>query len=95
MLEGSLEAKILFVSDFLRVNENAERVIFDENKRSIIVNAMNRAGIVASDYAFTVIHDSAPKNYDFNKFNLLERMEAQAKCKDIINSPISVSFICF
>lgn len=60
MFEGSTEAKILVVSDFLRVQENAERTVLAGERRSLIFNALHRAGIVDSEIALTVIHAAMP-----------------------------------
>lgn len=86
MLEGTTTAKVLFVSDFLRVAENAEHKVLAGERRDLIINALNRAGIVASDYAFTVIHPSAPPGFEsVKRFAVGQQMADREAAKQLIN----------
>jgi DNA polymerase I-like protein with 3'-5' exonuclease and polymerase domains/uracil-DNA glycosylase len=86
MFEGSKDAKILFVSDFLRVQENAEGQILSGERHDLLINALNRAGIVASEYAFTVIHPTAPVGFqDVRRFDEATRHVHYSACKKEIN----------
>ncbi len=60
MFEGNTEAKVLIVSDFLRIQENAEQTVLAGERKTLLQNALRRAGIVDSDVAWTVIHPSCP-----------------------------------
>lgn len=85
MYEGSLDAKILFVSDFLREKESAAGSVLAGERKDIIINALNSAGILASDYAFTVIHPNTVKNNKISGASRDERIAAQRACKELIN----------
>jgi uracil-DNA glycosylase len=60
MFEGSKDAKVLFISDFLRVNEQAEQRVLSGQRREILANACRRAGLAEGDCAYTVIHPVCP-----------------------------------
>jgi DNA polymerase I-like protein with 3'-5' exonuclease and polymerase domains len=86
MLEGSLSGiKILFVSDFLRPDENALGVVLNDQRKSLIVNALNRAGVPESDYAFTVMYPFMPPGLNLSNVNEDQRVLARIACKKIIN----------
>ncbi len=85
MFEGSFDAKILFVSDFLRSKEVEAGMVLAGERRDILINALNSAGVLASDYAFTVIHPSAAKGGKITGFDRDERIASQRKCKELIN----------
>lgn len=55
MHEGSANPKILFVSDFLRTKEKEQNLILAGERRDILVNALSSAGILASEYAMTIL----------------------------------------
>lgn len=57
MTEGDvLNAKILIVSDFQRTDEAYFHQVLSDRRREILVNALNRAGIPESQYAFVLIY---------------------------------------
>lgn len=85
MFEGSLDAKILFVSDFLRPKEVEAKAILIGERQDIIVNALQSVGILASDYAFTVIHPGQANGAKITSFSQQDRIDAQRACKDLIN----------
>lgn len=85
MFQGSKDAKVLFVSDFLRAKEvEAQEVLFGERK-DILVNALSSAGILASDYAMTVIHPEGVRANKITNFGQEQRAQAEAACKALIN----------
>lgn len=87
MLEGSNDAKILFVSDFLRIQEKAEHTILAGDRRTILVNALQRAGILEDDYAFTIIHPEAPPGcIDSNRFSEAEKLAHFKQAAERINN---------
>ena len=85
MFEGSKDAKILFVSDFLRSKEVESGSVLAGERRDILVNALNSAGVLASDYAFTTIHETAAKGNKVTGFDRDERIASQRRCKELIN----------
>lgn len=85
MLEGSKQAKILFVSDFLRVDENAFQVVLSDQRKALIVNAMNRAGVPESDYAFTVMYPFMPPAMNLSRADEDQKVLARLACKALIN----------
>lgn len=85
MFEGSKNAKVLFVSDFLRSKEIENNEILSGERRDILVNAMSAAGVLPSEYAFTVIHPNGAKGNKVSGFSQSERTLAQLNCKAIIN----------
>lgn len=85
MLEGSLTPKILFVSDFLRVDENALHQVLSDQRKALIVNAMNRAGVPESEYAFTVIYPFMPSGLNLANEDEDKKTLARIACKKLIN----------
>jgi DNA polymerase I-like protein with 3'-5' exonuclease and polymerase domains/uracil-DNA glycosylase len=85
MFEGSKEARILFVSDFLRTKEVEAGLVLAGERRDILINALHSAGIVASDYSLTVIHPTGARGNKITGFTKEERIEAQLACKKLIN----------
>ena len=85
MFEGNKEAKILFVSDFLRTKEAIEKSILSGERRDILINALNSAGVVSSDYAFTIIHPTSANGNKISSFNKEQKIYAQIACKELIN----------
>ena len=84
MFEGSLSAKILFVSDFLRSDEDAFQTVLSDQRKQIIVGALNRAGVPESDYAFTVIYPFMPPGLDTSKVPADKRTMAAMACRKLI-----------
>lgn len=83
MFQGSFDAKIIFVSDFLRSKEAIAGEALAGERKDILINALNAAGILASEYALTVIHPvGANKLSDFSKD---EKIKAQRECASLIN----------
>lgn len=85
MFEGSTTAKIIFVSDFQRSDEVFERVSLSEARKTYIVNALNRAGVPESDYAFTLIWPTMPKDLNPRNLSDEQRVLGQLACKKLIN----------
>lgn len=86
MLEGqSKGCKILFVSDYLRVDENAFHQVLSDQRKSLIVNALNRAGVPESDYAFTVIYPFMPSGLNLSNADEDQKTLARLACKKLIN----------
>lgn len=83
MFQGSFDAKILFVSDFLRTKEAIAGEVLTGERRDILVNALNSAGIMNSEFAMTVIHPvKANKSSEFTRD---EKLVAQRECAALIN----------
>lgn len=78
MIEGSLEAKILFISDFQRPRELAASQILSGERRDIIENSMASAGILNSDYAITMLGDHCKQVILNSKANILVPLGAKA-----------------
>lgn len=85
MYEGSLEPKVLFVSDFQRADERGEGVILSEARKAIIVNALNRAGVPESEYGFVIMYPMMPRGADIKNLSQEERVLGQLACKKAIN----------
>lgn len=60
MYEGPADAKVLFVSDFLRVTDKAEGRILSEYVAQPLLSAIKSAGLLSSEWAITVIHPHCP-----------------------------------
>lgn len=58
--EGSLEAPILFVTDFPRINCIAEHRVMSEALFQPLQHAIQSAGLVSSQYSFYSIHQECP-----------------------------------
>lgn len=71
MLEGSLDAKILIVSDHQRPREAAAGQILSGERRDILVNSLASAGILASDYAITMLGDDCKSIINESKANII------------------------
>lgn len=82
MYHGNPDAKVIFVSDFLRSKEALAGEVLAGERRDILINAINAAGILASEYALTVIHPvGASKLSEFSKD---EKLKAQRDCAQLI-----------
>ncbi len=83
MYHGNFDAKVIFVSDFLRSKEALAGEILSGERKDLLINAINAAGILASEYAITVIHPvRANKLSDFSKD---EKLKAQRDCAVLLN----------
>lgn len=60
IFEGELSARVLFVSDFQRINCAAEGKVLSEGLRNLMRSAMRRAGLLESDCSWAVIHPRTP-----------------------------------
>lgn len=78
------DAKVLFVSDFLRAREVTEKSVLAGERKDILINALNAAGIVASDYTMIAIHNSTPTGGKISGFNKDQKIEAQRLCRQLI-----------
>lgn len=81
MFEGSTDAKVLIVSDFLRVQENAEQTVLAGERKSLLQNALNRAGILASEVAYMVLHPRAPAG-----FKVVEKIPPDVRQADLVEA---------
>lgn len=61
LFEGNLAAKVLFVSDFQRINCSAEGRVLGAGLMKLLQSAIKQAGLLESDYAFACIHARTPK----------------------------------
>jgi len=84
MLQGSLDSKILFITDFPGVQEAAEKIPLAPAKYQIIKNAMDRAGIPEFDYAVLSIHSLAARNYNSKNYTPEDHELAKSYAKDSI-----------
>jgi len=86
MIEGNIRtAKILFVSDYMRNDEAAFHTILSDQRRSILVGALNRAGIPEADYAFTIIFPFETSSEGLVKESQDKKTLALMNCKKVIN----------
>lgn len=83
MFIGSFDAKIIFVSDFLRSKEALANEILAGERKDILINAINSAGILASEYAMVVIHPTRASK--ISEFTRDEKLVAQRECAALIN----------
>ncbi len=85
MLEGNLNSRILFVSDFQRSDEAFFNTTLSDQRRQILVGALNRAGIPESEYAFTIIYPWQSTDSGIFKESQEKKIEARLACKKLIN----------
>lgn len=78
MIEGSLDAKILFISDYQRSRELAANQILTGERRDILVNSMSSAGILASDFAITMLGDHCEQVILNSKANIIVPLGTKA-----------------
>ncbi len=60
LLEGSLSAKVLFVSDFQRINCAAEGRVMSQGLAQPLLSSIKQAGLREADYAFACVHPRTP-----------------------------------
>lgn len=56
MIEGSMDAKILFINDYSAAE------VLPLIQKELLINACKRAGLLESEYAFTTIHSACSSN---------------------------------
>jgi DNA polymerase I-like protein with 3'-5' exonuclease and polymerase domains len=79
MIEGNIDtAKILIVSDFQRPRELAANQILSGERRDILVNSLSSAGILASDYAITMLGDHCKSVVLASKANIIVPLGSKA-----------------
>lgn len=70
MFIGSRQAKVLVISDFMRIQENAEQKVLAGERELLLSNAFRNAGVLESEVAYTLIHPVTPRSQ--NVKNLTE-----------------------
>ena len=78
MLEGTLDSKILIISDIMRARETASGRILEGERRDIIENSMSSAGILKSDYAITILGPNCKETILNSKANILVPLGSKA-----------------
>ena len=78
MLEGTLDSKILIISDIMRARETASGRILEGERRDIIENSMSSAGILNSDYAITILGPDCKQTILNSKANILVPLGSKA-----------------
>lgn len=61
IIEGSLDSKILFVSDYLRLNDKIEGQVFGGNVRQLFENSCLKESISSEDYAVVAAISDTPR----------------------------------
>ena len=61
VLEGTLDAKIMFVSDYLRINGKAEKQVLDGYARSLFINSCLKEGLISDDYCLISAIPDCPR----------------------------------
>lgn len=56
LFDGKLETKILFISDYQRIQEYAENRVLSGERFSLLDSALKRAGVPPSDCSFLCLH---------------------------------------
>ncbi len=92
MFEGSTTAKILFISDFLRISDAAENQILAGERRDLLFNSTKRAGIFSEDIALACIHPTVPTGgHDVSRIPLEQRKIDRERIKqEILKSKANV-----
>lgn len=79
MIEGNLDtAKILIISDFQRPREAAAGQILSGERRDILLNSLASAGILASDYAITMLGPNCKQTILDSKANVIVPLGSKA-----------------
>lgn len=79
MFEGSLESKILFVSDFLRFNDRAENKVLCAYFLEFIQHQLRSVGISEAEYSFYCLHPVTPTDG-----KTLERIDSDLRRQQIL-----------
>jgi len=86
VIEGNPNADILIVSDFLRVQENAEHEVISGYRRRILTQALLRAGIPSDSYALTVLWPYFPAGERLSNLTSEQKQAGREALKKLINT---------
>jgi len=78
LFEGSKDSKILFVSDYMRIQEYAEQKVLSGERSTLLLNSLLRAGVPPSEISFLCIHNDKkiPVNRDSDIAEMLEFLKS-------------------
>lgn len=93
MLQGNQTGKILIISDCLRVQENAEKVVLAGHRMTLLSQSLRQAGIKEDDVTITVMYPTMPKDgKSISRIPSEFKEEHKQKLKQLINelSPLII-----